>query len=623
MAHRKKTTATATATTSDAAYGGDNLLERIPESILNEIFIKLHPPDSLTTLTTLSCVSKTLQSSVNKTLSSFTSLDLSTISLDSETFDGIVKRFGKIKNITLDCLRINDDSVRRFLGSDVEELVLLKCSSLSYSLLASIGSSCCNLRVLTLEFSGVIDKSAAFALNFEGSLRSCLCLESLRIKIRGGEIDDYGFMLLGIYLLMPGTLKVLKLEPASALDTIVFFRTFTYTTTEFPVGLTTFGKALTHISLVLDIICDTLVRTIVHGLPLLSELDLKDRPTSEPSDDLSDFGLQSLAGCTHLTSLSLIRSRQNIATSFKRVTDMGMFLLSEGCKGLESVRFGGFSKVSDAGFASVFNSCLKLKKFEIQNASLLTDLTFQDVSKVPRSLVEVKLVSCSFITSESVSELATCSSLEVLDLLGCRSVADPCLHNVSLLTSLTTLNLGGADVTDVGMAILGKGNAPITCLSLRGCKRVTDRGIMFLFESGGKFHKTLSFLDLGHMPGITDSAISSIATVCVGLTELCIRNCFHVTDTSIKALALKDTHEGDSKPLRKLDLYNCTALSAGSFEFLKKPNFRGLQWIGIGRTRWFCEDTKLAEIDRERRWLFICADGCELGCHDGWQFHKF
>ncbi|GJV75754.1 F-box domain, cyclin-like protein, partial [Tanacetum coccineum] len=81
------------------------------------------------------------------------------------------------------------------------------------------------------------------------------------------------------------------------------------------------------------------------------------------------------------------------------------------------------------------------------------------------SLVEVKLVSCSSITSEAVSELATCSLLEVLDLLGCRSVADSCLNKVSRLDSLTCLNLGGADVTDVGMQVLGTGNAPIACLS--------------------------------------------------------------------------------------------------------------------------------------------------------------
>ncbi|GJZ34840.1 F-box domain, cyclin-like protein [Tanacetum coccineum] len=345
---------------------------------------------------------------------------------------------------------------------------------------------------------------------------------------------------------MPQTVKVLKLEPASGTDILFFLRKLTHVAMGLPITHADAAQTLTHISLVLDIITDEVIQTIARCLPLLTELDLKDMPGHEPYDDLSDLGVQSLVGFKYLTSLSLIRSRQRILSSFKRVIDMGMFLLSEGCKGLEKVTLGGFSKVSEAGFTSIFNACLKLKKFEIQNAFLLTDLTFQDVSKVPRSLVEVKLVS-----SQAVSELATCSLLEVLDLHGCRSVLDSCLNNVSRLDLLTCLNLGGADVTDVGMNILGTGNAPIACLSLRGCNRVTDKGIVFLLQNEGKISKKLSSLDLSHMPRITDNAIATIADVCAGLTELCIRNCFHVTDASVKALAFKGR-------LRRLDLYNCT-----------------------------------------------------------------
>ncbi|PWA76458.1 F-box domain, cyclin-like protein [Artemisia annua] len=531
-----------------------------------------------------------------------------TFSPDSQTFDGITKRFRNLKKITLDCLRLNDSTVGSILGPHIEELILLKCCSRFSKLFTRIPETCPNLRVLTLEISGFIDK---FAQLMNVNLASCRYLESLRVKVRGGKIYNYSIVLVRICILMPQTVRVLKLEPASGTDISIFLSVLN---TRAPITPADAAQTLTHISLVLDKITDDVIQTIARCLPLLTELDLKDRPEYEPFDDLSDLGVQSLVGFKYLTSLSLIRNRQRILTSFKRVTDMGMFLLSEGCKGLESVRLGGFSKVSDAGFTSIFNACLKLKKFEIQNAFLLTDLTFQDVSKVPRSLVEVKLVSCSSITSEAVSELATCSLLEVLDLLGCRSVADSCLNNVSRLDLLTCLNLGGADVTDVGMKVLGTGNAPIACLSLRGCKRVTDKGIMFLLRSEGKISKNLSSLDLGHMPGITDNAIATIADVCAGLTELFIRNCFHVTDASVKTLAFKGR-------LRRLDLYNCTALSAKSFEFLKKPLFRGLQWIGIGRTRMLCGDVGLAEIYDERPWLFICADGCEVGCHDGWQYH--
>ncbi|KAJ0508646.1 putative leucine-rich repeat domain superfamily [Helianthus annuus] len=567
------------------AVGGNSLLESLPEVILNEIF-SFSQPETLTSLCSLACVSRTLQSSVNKPLSSLSSLDLSALSLDPQTFHGITRNIRKINKITLDCLRLHDSSITNLLGPDLEELILLKCSSLSYKLLSSVGKYCPNLRVLTLEFSGNNHKSAVSDLNFRDSFVNCQHLESVIIKIRGEEVVDYGYMLLGIYQELPPTVKFLKLQPASALDTVVFLNAVGNANLVAPVTPMIFGQALTHVSLVVDVISDTLLRAITRGLPLLVELDLKDRPTSEPTDVLSNLGIQSIVNCKQLTSLSLMRSRRHYVPFFRRATDMGMFLLSEGCRGLESVRFGGFSKVTDAGFASIYNSCVNLKKFEIRNGFLLTDLAFQDFSKAPRSLVEVKLVSCDYITSEAVRELVTCSTLEVLDLLGCKSVSDSCLNKVSRLSLLTSLNLGGTGVTDVGMAVLGKGNAPISCLSLRGCRSVSDEGIISLLQSEG-------------------------------LTELSIRYCIRVTDASVKALALKGG-------VRRLDLYKCTALSGECLQYLKKPFFRGLRWIGIGWTRLAREDPEFdEEICRERQWLTVCKYGCELGCHDGWQDHEF
>ncbi|KAF5732467.1 F-box protein [Tripterygium wilfordii] len=248
-------------------------------------------------------------------------------------------------------------------------------------------------------------------------------------------------------------------------------------------------------------------------------------------------GLQSLSSCRRLTALSIIRSRQNHQVSFKRINDMGMFLLSEGCRGLESVRLCGFSKVSDAGFASILYSSLNLKKFEVRNALLLSDLAFHDLAGSPCALVEVRLLSCSLITSEAVKKLAYSRSLEMLDVCGCKSIADSCLSSISRLHKLKILNLTGADITDSGLSVLGQGSTPITHLCLRSCKRVTDKGISHLVHSGGVIRLTLSTLDLGHMPGISDKAILTIAKACRELTELCIRNCFHVTDSSMQALA--------------------------------------------------------------------------------------
>ncbi|GJT14246.1 F-box domain, cyclin-like protein [Tanacetum coccineum] len=250
-------------------------------------------------------------------------------------------------------------------------------------------------------------------------------------------------------------------------------------------GTPTFGPTLTHISLVLDIITDIIVFTIVNSCPLLVELELIDTTSSTWSDGLSNVGVQAPGACRHLTNLSLIRNQQYISTGFS-TCDIGMFLLSLGCKGLESVVLDGFSAISNAGFTSVLTACLNLKKFEIRNSWGLGDLTIKDVSKVHTSLVEVKLVSCNSITSKGVRDLVTsCTSLEVLDLFGCKRVTDFCIRKVSCLTLLTSLNVGGTEIRDDGMAILGQGNAPISCLSLRGCKWVTDNGIKLLLGSKG------------------------------------------------------------------------------------------------------------------------------------------
>lgn len=316
-----------------------------------------------------------------------------------------------------------------------------------------------------------------------------------------------------------------------------------------------------------------------------------------------------------------MRSRANYPASFRRINDLGMFLLSENCSDLESVNFGGFSKVTDAGFSVILHSCKNLKKFEVQNAVLLSDLAFHDMGTAAGSLMEFRLLSCSLITSETLEQLACCSSLEVLDMCGCRSLSDTCINSIANFSRLTVLNLGGADVTDNGLAVIGNGIAPVACLSLRGCKRITDKGIGLMLLGEGLIKLTLSSLDLGHMPGISDKAVVTVATAAQALTELCIRNCFFVTDTSLATLALEKRGQGGSRCLERLDLYHCPRLSVKLVDLLSNPLFRSLKWLGAGLTSLAAKRDELTCIEEERPWLTICFDGCEIGCHDGWQFH--
>lgn len=592
-------------------------MESLPNYLISEeILWKML---DLETLCTMACVSKSLRFSVDtEVLPYLASLDLSNVSIDAQALYHILSRLKSLNTLTLNCQRLNDSSLLPFLAPQIQQLNLFCCSLLSSSVLNCIGANCPFLRVLTVEFADQGSPPILFRKNVAYMLSKCRYLEDLSLKIKGTEVDSSAFQ--SIEFSLPRSIKFLKLKPVLENNAIHLANRLRVSKSP-----SSSGFVLQFLSLLLDVISDRLLVAISKSLPLLVELHLEDRPDKEPSDDrdLTNDGLHFIGSCHFLTDLSLIRSRQNYQGSFKRINDMGMFLLAQTCTDLESVKLSGFSKVSDSGFASLLQSCQRLKKFEVRNAFLMSDLAFHDLIQAPCTLAEVRLLYCGLITSETVKKLAFSRSLEVLDLCGCKSVADSCLGSISCLQRLTTLNLTGADITDSGLSVIGQGNAPISHLCLRGCKRITDKGISFLLCGGGAIAQTLSSLDLGYMPGISDKGILTIATFGREITELCIRNCFHVTDLAMRALATKRWSQDRSKRLCRVDIFNCVGLSADALKLLRKPLFHGLHWIGIGKTHLTSnEDTMITEIQKERPWLTLCFNGCEMACHDGWQFHS-
>uniref|UniRef100_A0A6N2LQ21 F-box/LRR-repeat protein 15-like leucin rich repeat domain-containing protein n=1 Tax=Salix viminalis TaxID=40686 RepID=A0A6N2LQ21_SALVM len=583
-------------------------MEGLPNYLISEeILWKML---DLETLCTMACVSKSLRFSVdNEVLPYLASLDLSNVSIDEQSLYRILNRLKSVNTLTLNCQRLGDSSLLPFLAPQIQQLNLFRCSLLSSSVLNCIGANCPFLRAHLLFL---------FRKNVAYMLSKCRYLEDLSLKIKGTEVDSSAFQ--SIEFSLPRSIKFLKLKPVLENNAIHLANRLRVSKSP-----SSSGFVLQFLSLLLDVISDRLLVAISKSLPLLAELHLEDRPHKEPSDDrdLTNYGLHFIGSCRFLTDLSLIRSRQNYQGSFKRINDMGMFQLAQTCTDLESVKLSGFSKVSDAGFASLLQSCQRLKKFEVRNAFLMSDLAFHDIIQAPCTLAEVRLLYCGLITSETVKKLAFSRSLEVLDLCGCKSVADSCLGSISCLQRLTTLNLTGAHITDSGLSVIGQGNTPISYLCLRGCKRITDKGISFLLCGGGAIAQTLSALDLGYIPGISDNGILTIATFGREITELCIRNCFHVTDLALRALATKRWSQDRSKRLCRVDIFNCVGLSADALKLLRKPLFHGLHWIGIGKTHLTSnEDTMITEIQKERPWLTLCFNGCEMECHDGWQFHS-
>lgn len=581
-------------------------MDKFPDHIISHVLEKL----DLVSLCSAACVSPTFSSAVAHLIPSLSSIDLSGFYLDEESLKHVVPRVQGAKSITIDCLQMkNDSSIINILSEHIEDLSLLKCSYLSYDILSAIGERCPNLRSLLIEFAGC-EAPDLFKQKFTEMLQKVSLLESLSIKIRGTAHDVFDIRPLVLFL--PKNFKKLKLQQTD----VHFFVLWLDRIRDIP------WFNLQSLSLVLDVISDDLLIIVGNSLPLLVELDLEDRPFMEPSvRDLTNLGLQCLQFCKHLITLSIVRSSINFRTTFKRVDDMGMFLLSEGCGGLESVKLGGFARVTEAGFSSILYSCRNLKKFEVLTSPQLSDLAFHNMIGVARSLIELRLLSCRLLTSEALKDLSSFSKLEVLDTSGCRSIADPCLFYISGVTTLTEINLAEADITDTGLAILGMGNLPIAQLCIRGCKRVTDKGIAFLFHAEAKICETLSLLDVGHMPGISDAAIFTIASSAKALTNLSLRFCFHVTDAAVKMLVDRPSHK--SSQLQRLDLYNCRGLSDDLIMlFLHESSFHGLRWLGVGYTRLVNKREDFSALCNARPWLVVCFDGCQFGCHDGWQFHK-
>ncbi|KAJ3707459.1 hypothetical protein LUZ61_011164 [Rhynchospora tenuis] len=588
------------------------LVERLPQALLVEILSRL----DLYSLCSAAPVCRTLNASASQALSSISSLDLSGFSPTVQILSRILGGNDAIQNLALDCSRLDDSSFNGFAKKSLVELSLLKCSAFSPSIFAVIGERCPNLRHFSLDMaSHVKKKDASMAVNnaIIQMLHGCLQLESLCLKFPLQHPGTFYFH--SFWLALPKTIKSLILQPVSNRQARIPISGNTQNAAPNYVGLHS-------LSLVLDVISDELVLSITSNLPNLAELCLEDNPPEQPAlhEDLTNNGFQFLSFCHNLIRLYLTRDKQ---WAFQRVNDMGLLLLAEGCKKLESVRLGGFSKVTDAGYASLIHSCKNLKRFEVTHALFLSDLAFHDLANLASSLAEVRLVSCNLLTSETAVSLSSCRNLGVLNLSVCRSIADAGLASISNLQNLTTLDLGGADITDAGLSALAGTSSPISSLCLRGCKRITDNGICQIFHANTIISLNISTLDLGYLPRVTDRAIKVISESCKKITRLCLRSCFYVTDTSITRLGSVDRFASGASVIRMLDLTHCNGISADALRLFDRPYFRGLHWLGIGSTRMVPRGNgRIIELLEERPGLKICKDSCEMGCKNEWQYHS-
>lgn len=522
-----------------------------------------------------------------------------------------------LRILKIDCGRLDDLAIALLARPSLHELCLVECNQFTGLLLSQIGEKCRDLRSLSIDSLGENKMRSIPTSDLEKLLSGCSQLESLSLTfdITRFDWDDFP----PVWAMTSRKLIVLKMGYiASQMVTELLNLKVVLKQPPHPVQPVVLSR-LQKLQLLVDFITDSLVGTISKVLTSLTHLDLEDLPDTEPDVpwDLTNAGLQQINPNGKLKHLSLVRGRKLIYTYFRRVNDQGILLMADTSSTLESICLGGFCRVTDAGIRSILHSCSNLQKLTVCHGSQLTDLVFHDMSATPLSLTHVGLRRCNLLTKLAIMRLACNKDLRLLDLRHCRNLGDESLRAIGGLPKLKILFLDGSNISDLGISYLGQGVASLISLSLKGCKKLTDKCISTIFNNS--FGRTLQVLDLSYLPNLSDHGILSLARSGVPLIELRMQNCSLIGDTSVIALASMQAEGGwCGSTLQLLDLYGC-GITVLSFRWFKQPYFPRLRRLGL--TAFFHRDMVDA-LARKRPFLQILHHSQEVG--DGyWNPDRF
>ncbi|XP_073153481.1 F-box/LRR-repeat protein 10-like isoform X1 [Henckelia pumila] len=587
-------------------------LEQLPFALLATIMTKLDVPS----IQSLASTCNTFRSCAAHILSFLPCFHLLDIAPSMDLLSPLLRLNNPyLRSLKVDCTRLDDSSLDFLVRPSLQELCLRNCADFSGKLLSEVGRHCKDLRFLYL--SSVAEKRgrSVDVSHLEELLSGCTQLEALILMFDVSIFLRHNFARVWIL----ASEKLISLE-IGYISSVMVTELLSPT-----VGLHQSANQIhpsilpnvQKLCLSVDYITDTMINTISRYLTSLTCLDLRDSPIMEPrmAFDLTNSGLQQINARGRLKHLSLVRSQEIAPTYFKRVNDLGILLMADKCSAMESICLGGFCQVTDSGYKTILHSCSKLYKLKVFHGTHLTDLVFHDIRATSLSLKHVSLRWCNLITNLAVTCLTTNKDLCVLDMRDCRNLGDESLRAINELPKLKTLMLDGCNISDVGISHLSRGVVnSLVSLSVRGCKKLTDRCVSYLFD--GSSNQELRELDLSNLPNLSDTAVLILARSRIPISQLRMRQCPLIGDTSVIALASMKVDENvwRGSTLKLLDLYNCGGITQLSFRWLKKPYFPRLRWLGVTGS---VNRDMVDALARSRPYLTISCRGEELGA-DQW-----
>ena len=332
--------------------------------------------------------------------------------------------------------------------------------------------------------------------------------------------------------------------------------------------------------------------------------------------NLTDSCISKLAAtCGRLRILSLIQAI--------KITDRGLKYIATNLVQLEKFYFEGNRFVTDSGVAEIMGSrnmqhihfvdCLRLYDTALKpciNSRALTVINLTDCVRLTDAgikhildgpaaahLHELSLTNCIRVGDKSIQKLVNCSpNLAYLSIAYCENVTDVGIAMLATHPTLRMLDVSGCSITDYGAGYLRQ-SQKLEYLSMAECNLITDIGIermanlenlkyldisyctnisdygmkMLIYEN-----KCLTHLNIGGCKLITNSTLTSIASVCIYLVKLNISEVKNITDAGIRNIRI------GCKNLKYLNVSYCPKLNYGSISKLIQHGCRVVHTMNVG-----------------------------------------
>ena len=203
--------------------------------------------------------------------------------------------------------------------------------------------------------------------------------------------------------------------------------------------------------------------------------------------DINDDGLIALSlGCRNIKSIDLSNCR--------KLTDRGVASLMTNCNNLSDIYLSYCKALTDQIFVFMREYCPNIRRINIQRCIGITDNGLANFAQSKHlKLQELILSDCSFLSDNAMKSIAeSCPNLVILNISFCCTLTEGgILHLIDGCRKLTTFDVSfcGNAISDDILTEMAKKWLDLKRLSIRGCIRVTDKGVQELFANCAELRK--------------------------------------------------------------------------------------------------------------------------------------